>query len=302
MPRTLSFGMQGNDVAAVQRLLNYHLSPPKYSPLAVDGIFGEQTRNRVVEFQRVNQYYPVRIPVKTGGGVVKKPLAIDGVVGPNTGYVLLDVRSVSLSPDTAFTPRVNVGTGKNSLFKLTSEGDPPPPNLTPPAQQTIKFVTLQAGSQVQLQPWAVSPFVLTGQFTLLARNQGKPDFMLTAGGQFSENLGTINGDWSAQVFGQMGLGNVGLQLGPLDFVNPFVQTMLTKNQGQPAAAGLAIGNQINLTLSNVNIDGIDQPRFSVFLNLQGVVNVGLNNGQCSAPAAQGMIGLAWTFDPTRARK
>lgn len=95
----------------------------------------------------------------------------------------------------------------------------------------------------------------------------------------------------------MGLGNVGVQLGPLDFVNPFVQVMLTKNQGQPTAAGLAIGNQINLTLSNVRINGIDQPRFSVFLNFQGVVNVGLNDGLCSAPAAQGLLGLAWTFDP-----
>jgi peptidoglycan hydrolase-like protein with peptidoglycan-binding domain len=302
MPRNLSIGMTGDDVAAVQRLLNYHLAE-KFPPLDVDGKFGRHTRDAVIKFQSLNKNYPLMMPITNGNGVVKKSLAIDGIVGPNTGNVLLDVRTVSMTPGTSFTPQSSARTSTNvagPAFKLTGGDRPaadptPPPSPTPPGQQTIQFVTLQAGGQAQLNPWAVSPFVLTGQFTMLARNAGKPDFLLTAGGQFAQNLGTVNGSWSAQVFGQMGLGNVGLQLGPLDFVNPFVQLMLTKNQGQPSAAGLAIGNQINLTLSEVNINGIVQPRFSLFLNAQGAVNVGLDDGRCSAPALQGLLGLAWTF-------
>jgi hypothetical protein len=298
MPRNLSIGMTGEDVEALQRLLNYHLAAPKYPPLVVDGKFGPNTRDRVIQFQCLNKNYPLVMPISTGNGVLKKPLASDGIVGPNTGNVLLDIRTVSMTPKSKFTPQSNAKTSTNvggPGFKLTdSDPAPAPP---PPSQRTAYFLTLQAGSQTQLKPWVVSPLVLTGQFTMLARNEGKPDFLLTAGLQIAQNLGTVNGDWSAQIFGQMGLGNVGVQLGPLDFVNPFVQVMLTSNQGQPAAAGLAIGNQINLTLSTVSINGIDQPRFSLFLNLQGVVNVGLNDGLCSAPAAQGLLGLAWTFDP-----
>jgi hypothetical protein len=304
MSRKLSFGMRGDDVAAVQRLLNYHLPRPNHTPLDVDGKFGNETLKRVKEFQRLNRNYPMQMPIRTGDGVVKKPLAIDGIVGPNTGRVLLDERTVTMWPSTKFTPQRSEG-GRatdrtNPALRLTSAGDPPAPTPTPPSPppKTITFITLQAGSQAQANPWAIQPFVLTGQFTALARNAGKPDLLLTAGGQFSKNLGTVNGDWSAQIFGQMSLGNLGVQLGPLDFVNPLVQFMLTANQGQPLAAGLALGNQINLTLKNVTLNGIEQPRFSVFVNLQEVVNVGTNNGFCSAPATQGMLGLSWTFAPS----
>lgn len=303
MPRILLIGTFGDDVAGVQRLLNYHLPPPRYSKLAVDGKFGPHTRARVMEFQRPNQNYLTRMPIVPADGVVRKPLVIDGIVGPNTGRVLQDVRSVTLLPNTKFTPNADKRTRPDrevqSGFGQNVGGGPAPSPTSPSTQplQTVKFLTLQAGAQAQLNPWAISPFVVTGQFTWLARNDGKPDFMLTAGGQFSENLGTVNGDWTASVFGQMSLGNLGLQLGPLDFANPFVQTMLQVNKGQPATVGVAIGNQINLSLNTFKINGIEQPRFAVFLNLQEVVNVGTNNGLCSAPATQGMLGLSWTFDP-----
>lgn len=312
MPRDLAFGMTGDDVAAVQRLLNYHLVPPRFVPLVVDGIFGPKTKARVIEFQTLNKAYLANMPVEDDAGVQRKELAIDGVVGPNTGRVLLDVRTINLSRNTSFTPNVDnslspLGFLRSSLarrsqFGAQTVGDPPaptpPPAPAPPAppqpNKVIRFVQMQAGSQVQLAPWVVSPFVLTGQFTWLARNEGKPDFLMTVGGQFASNLGSVNGSWSGQVFGQMGLGNIGLQLGPVDFLNPFVQIMLQKNQGQPAAVGLALGNQINLSLSKMIIGGIEQDRFVIFANLQEVVGIGLDNGQCSAPATQGLIGLGWT--------
>src|SRR5689334_6763712 len=103
MPRNLSIGMTGKDVEAVQRLLNYHLAAPKYVPLDVDGKFGPKTRDRVIEFQSLNKYYPIVMPIRVGNGIVKKPLDIDGIVGPNTGNVLLDVRTVSLAPKTKLT-------------------------------------------------------------------------------------------------------------------------------------------------------------------------------------------------------
>jgi peptidoglycan hydrolase-like protein with peptidoglycan-binding domain len=300
MPRNLSSGMTGTDVVAVQRLLNYHLTRPRFAPLAPDGIFGPLTRARVIEFQTLNRLYPVTVPIQEADGVVRKPLVIDGIVGPNTGRVLLDVRLISQHPTSRFTPTAEAqaagragraGTVRQGAAPI---GDPPTPP-SPPPPKTIRFVTLQAGTQASVNPWVISPVVITGQFTWLARNEGKPDFLLTAGGQFAVNLGDVNGRWSGQVFGQMGLGNLNLQLGPVDFVNPFVQVMLQKNQDQPFGVGLAIGNQVNLSLKKTTINGIEQDRFSVFLNLQEAVTVGLDNGLCTAPATQGMLGLGWSF-------
>lgn len=319
MTRNLSIGMTGQDVAAVQRLLNYHLPLPRFAPLVPDGIFGPKTRRRVIDFQTLNKSYLSKMPVKEEDGVERKDLAIDGIVGPNTGRVLLDVRTVDIARQSKFAPSTErrrnspfpaaPGTRSSAPqpFALQTVGDPPapsppaptptPPTPAPPAPappKVIRFVTLQAGTQAQFAPWVFSPFVLTGQFTVLARNDGKPDLLLTAGGQFASNLGDLNGRWTGQVFGQVGLGNLNLALGPVDFVNPSVQFMLQKNQGQPVSIGIAAANQVNLSLKKMKIDGIEQDRFVVFFNLQEVVGVGLDNGKCSAPATQGMIGLGWT--------
>ena len=299
MSKPVSYGMKGPEVEAVQRLLNYHLPAPQFVPLDPDGKFGNLTRARVIEFQRRNRLYPTTMPIQEADGVVRKPLVIDGVVGPNTGRVLLDVRVVSQHPTTQFVPNpeaVPAGGVRSSAVRQRglSVGDgPAPAPPTPP--KVIRFVTLQAGSQAAVNPWVVSPVVISGQFTWLARNQGQPDFLLTAGGQFSANLGDKNGAWTGQVFGQMGLGNLNLQLGPVDFLNPFVQTMLQQNQDQPASVGLAIGNQVNVSLIKTTVSGIEQDRFAVFVNLQEAVSVSLSNGHCSAPSSQGLLGLGWTF-------
>ena len=87
MPRPLSIGMNGQDVADLQAALNYHLRPaapphtppiPKYPRLDVDGKFGGVTDSRLREFQRLN-------------GLVD-----DGVVGKNTRPLLTKAKRVTV--------------------------------------------------------------------------------------------------------------------------------------------------------------------------------------------------------------
>ena len=66
--RLLCIGMSGDDVLEVQAFLDLHLSVVPL--LDLDGIFGPQTRSRVVDFQRQHQ------------------LVADGVVGPKTRAAL----------------------------------------------------------------------------------------------------------------------------------------------------------------------------------------------------------------------
>ncbi len=70
MPLTLSAGSRGKEVKLLQSLLNFHLSSPNQTPLVEDGIFGPQTKARVVEFQKANR------------------LQVDGIVGPETATQL----------------------------------------------------------------------------------------------------------------------------------------------------------------------------------------------------------------------
>ncbi len=65
--RTLRLGSRGTDVMEIQALLK----KIGYNPGPIDGIFGEQTRQAVISFQRNNNLVP------------------DGIIGPNT-YTVLD--------------------------------------------------------------------------------------------------------------------------------------------------------------------------------------------------------------------
>lgn len=65
----IRIGSTGNDVRDVQQLLNFTL--PFQPLLAVDGIFGPKTNQRVVAFQKQNG------------------LMADGIVGPMTGKTLV---------------------------------------------------------------------------------------------------------------------------------------------------------------------------------------------------------------------
>ena len=74
MSRLLSKGSTGQDVRALQDVLNYHVR--RGEPLRVDGIFGTKTNARVREFQTSNG------------------LKADGIVGPNTEQQLFQVHDV----------------------------------------------------------------------------------------------------------------------------------------------------------------------------------------------------------------
>jgi hypothetical protein len=301
--RILGFGCKGPDVVNLQLLLNHHLGLPR-RPLVPDGIFGPLTRARVIEFQTLNRLWPVQMPPPPEAqGLPRKPLVIDGIVGPNTLRLLLDIRVVEPAKS-QFAPLAQdkqVRSAKpTQLVQLTqfdagSAGqtdDPPSPK--PPV--LIQQVTLQAGGQAAVNPWVFSPFVFTGQATLLAKNDGKPDFLLTAGGQIALNSGSANGSWSGQGFLQMGLGGFdSLKLGPLDLVNPFWQFMLQKNQGQDPTVGTALGNQINWALSTKKVNGQEVDVVDIFFNAQAVVNISLRDGTCSAPSGQFLLGASYTF-------
>ena len=64
MGRLVRQGSKGEDVRAIQDVLNFHIR--RLAPLAVDGDFGPLTHARVVEFRKANQ------------------LTADGIVGPQT--------------------------------------------------------------------------------------------------------------------------------------------------------------------------------------------------------------------------
>jgi len=71
MPQTLSIGAVGAAVTELQNVLNQ--LPTKLAGLAADGVFGQKTRARVVEFQGDNR------------------LDADGIVGPMTWEKLLQL-------------------------------------------------------------------------------------------------------------------------------------------------------------------------------------------------------------------
>jgi peptidoglycan hydrolase-like protein with peptidoglycan-binding domain len=317
MERILRIGVTGSDVRLLQQILNHHLTPT-FSRLATDGIFGPLTRAAVIEFQRRNQLYPAKMPLPAGTPPeFRRPLAIDGEVGPLTANVLFDVRPVYTLPGANFSPidpaavATSSGQRRNAAFfgtptlRAQPVRDPVPgpspsaPPVSPPAQ-TFRLVQLSIGQQATANPWSLSPFVFTGQYTLLAKNDGRPDFLLTAGGQASLNDGGANGRWTGQGFLQMGLGGYPKLFGNrLDFFNPFVAVMLAKNfsPNQPATLGGAIGNQVTWTLLSKPLPGTDdkQDTLSLFFNAQAVANVDLTTGRCAAPSAQFLIGAIKTF-------
>ena len=213
MTRSLSVGTSGEDVRNLQKLLNFHLSLPR-PRLATDGVFGHDTDRRVQEFQRLNR------------------LGMDGIVGPQTRRALLDVRTVTSGATIRPTSQAIPARGASvvpapSSFVSSPSGLPPvppfqlpvppllqpqpgpfkppaAPSLTPPA---FAF-TLQAGSQVAFNPWFISPLVVTAQMDILLRNDGRPPFTISVGGQGALNTSILNGTspgaWTGQGFIQLG--------------------------------------------------------------------------------------------------
>ncbi|MEZ5063796.1 MAG: peptidoglycan-binding domain-containing protein [bacterium] len=100
--KTLRIGSRGADVTELQGALNWIGSNPKmavqksmYGPLETDGIFGQKTHVRVVEFQK------------------KNGLAADGIVGPKTLAKLAELTGGSIAQSNRPGGGVSSGGGKD---------------------------------------------------------------------------------------------------------------------------------------------------------------------------------------------
>jgi peptidoglycan hydrolase-like protein with peptidoglycan-binding domain len=283
MPRNLSQGNTGKDVQNLQQILNLQRDPHD-PPIGEDGIFGSETRTRVRAFQDFCG------------------LTVDGIVGPATGAMLLPERvhttQAVLTLDEGDGPASSFAPGtQRSLFGLApglvsaNVGDDPPPDPKP-APGPARFAQFQvlAGGQQAFNPKLFSPLVVTAQYNLIIRNPGKTDFTLTTGAQFALNEGGTkgpSGTWTGQGFAQMGLAFNRKIIG-FDLFNPFIVTMLQRNQGQPFTWGVGIGDQVNYALDKAG-------RLSLFINAQAYMNVDLSNGRAQAPGLSILGGISYTF-------
>ena len=97
----LSYGSQGSDVTELQKLLNNH----GYN-LDEDGIFGDNTKNAVTDFQQ------------------KKGLTVDGIVGTNTWGTLNGTYTPKQNTGTASTPAASTPTAdKGFQYDAYKESD-----------------------------------------------------------------------------------------------------------------------------------------------------------------------------------
>lgn len=144
MGRLIQQGCKGEDVRAVQDVLNFHIR--RLPPLAVDGDFGPLTRARVVEFQKSNQ------------------LQQDGIVGSNTMGKLFEEEQLPIT--LALAPR------PASAVAGPGPGIQPPrliPPLTPPLVAPL-FLPPDSTSWVP----TLTPTGQTLTFTLTAPVRNDP--------------------------------------------------------------------------------------------------------------------------------
>jgi peptidoglycan hydrolase-like protein with peptidoglycan-binding domain len=123
MGRLIKQGCKGEDVRAVQDVLNFHIR--RLAPLAVDGDFGPRTHARVVEFQKANQ------------------LTADGIVGPRTMAKLFEEEQLPIT--LALVPQ------QGSTFGGPPRGIQPPrliPPLTLPPLVTPFFLPPDSSSRI----------------------------------------------------------------------------------------------------------------------------------------------------------
>jgi len=92
--RSIGIGAWGEDVTTLQEILNNLGYPVK-----IDGIFGTETRNMVLNFQENN--------TDSSGA----PLVVDGIVGPKTWWALTHTGTVPGS----ITPTPAPGAKSNTL-------------------------------------------------------------------------------------------------------------------------------------------------------------------------------------------
>ncbi|CAN5150338.1 hypothetical protein BH20ACI1_BH20ACI1_24930 [soil metagenome] len=110
MARKLQIGDQGDDVRAVQDVLNFHIR--RLTPLVVDGRFGPATQARVIEFQKSNG------------------LQTDGVVGNQTNGKLFEVETLAIA--LGIMPKLQLNQPQFGSGGFPQQPGIRPPSLIPP--------------------------------------------------------------------------------------------------------------------------------------------------------------------------
>ena len=274
MSRNLYQGLTGTDVRQLQIILNLQRGP-HYQRIGEDGIFGPETRSRVKGFQAYCKLNP------------------DGIVGPLTFAALVPIGTHTTQ---AVVNRGNVAGSKRAPSRrVTQVADPedplnpspPPAPVSPMAFKYYSQFQLLAGQQLSFRPFVYSPLVVTAQYNLIMRHPGFADLTAAIGGQFALNLDGASGDWTGQGFGQVGLA-ANKKFHGIDFLNPSLVLMLSRNQGQPATWSIGAADQMNYQLD-------DDGHMNLFLNGQVVWGLDFAKGDVTGPGLQILGGISFTF-------
>lgn len=193
MTRTLKYIeqdlMKGDDVRMLQAVLNYHRLPTAGQALDVDGYFGEKTRDRVKEFQTINQ------------------IDSDGIVGPQTRQKLMTICQ--------FAAEYVVLSDANQLeFPV---GDNPQDSPT-----TWEY-ELKDGLERTLNHWSPPParprYVLEYEAAWVVKNPGSPlSLSLSLGAEMGQTMPTPapDGPYTFQGSGRVtGTYERDFELGPI---------------------------------------------------------------------------------------
>jgi peptidoglycan hydrolase-like protein with peptidoglycan-binding domain len=284
----LSQGSTGPAVKNLQSLLNFHLDSAGALPLKIDSIFGPKTNAAVVRFQQLNglsvdgdcrsqdpcglaRYVTAQVAMtqyidKWEGGLSELAPAIT-LARHRKGPVMANL-----------APSIFLAAAVPGQSPGQSQGQPPPASVVETS------VVVQTGSQVNINPWFLSPFVFTLQANFLLKNDGRRPFVISPGVQlFVNQLGAPSGAKSGQAFIQMGPPGL-FQAGNFDLLNPFVQAFVQINSGASPGAGFAIGNHANYNLLG--------DKLSLFINAQVVSTTDLHTGLTGVPSVQVLGGVA----------
>jgi hypothetical protein len=272
MSRVLKMGDSGEDVRVLQKAVNKHLELIGGPSLSPDGHFGKKTFLKIVEFQKLNRLKP------------------DGIVGDKTRAALLDFRTVvvrseinSSAPSSPTTTSTSAPSTARPPATPSTPASPGAPD-DPPKKRSFQLL---AGAQLTLDPWVVSPLVLTAQMNFfIRRHRFPPVIEISPGAQFSANTRhSAAGNYGAELFVQVSLAEI-TDKWKIDWLNPFVQVALSQNQGQALTAAFALGDQMNINLGKSGV-------YSFFLNGQEVWNLNLRTGAFDfKPSTQVLGGIS----------
>jgi hypothetical protein len=206
-------------------------------------------------------------------------------VGTHTTQVVVSKGSVAGSKRVR-SPRVTQVADPDDPLNPAPAPAPPPTPVSPLGFKPYSQFQLLGGRQLSFGPLVYSPLVVTAQYNLIVRHPGYPgsaDLTAAIGGQFALNA---NGSyWTGQGFGQVGLAAANKKFHGVDFLNPSLVLMLSRNQGQPATWSIGAADQMNYQLS-------DDGRMNLFLNAQLVWGLDFAKGDATGRATHGLCWAA----------